>query len=124
MSFRICQIRQLELKTFPLRPSEDLPAREPKKCLVHGNTSGLRVRPFVFFMSESQAFFDETQVNLHLARRNRLPAQRDMGGKWAFEKQAGERGESRRLCWWLTASRYPSSARPLAPLFWLGGFPY
>ena len=46
-------------------------------------------RPFVVFMSESQAFFEESMVNLHLARRNRLPAQRDMGtGKWSFEKQA------------------------------------
>lgn len=45
-------------------------------------------RPFVVFMSESQAFFEESMVNLHLARRNRLPAQRDMGtGKWSFEKQ-------------------------------------
>ncbi|CAK9058918.1 unnamed protein product [Durusdinium trenchii] len=45
-------------------------------------------RPFVVFMSESQGFFDETMPNLHLARTNRLPAQRDMGqGKASFEKQ-------------------------------------
>ena len=43
------------------------------------------------FMSESQAFFEESMENLHLARRNRLPAQRAMDDeRWAFKNQAGD----------------------------------
>jgi len=45
-------------------------------------------RPFIVFMSESQGFFGDNPEDMHKARKNRLPLQRDMGhGKFAFEKQ-------------------------------------
>merc|ERR1712194_370376 len=45
-------------------------------------------RPFLAFMSESQGFFGDHHGDMHKARHNRLPLQRDMGhGKAAFEKQ-------------------------------------
>jgi len=45
-------------------------------------------RPFLAFMSENQDFFGDGRKDMHKARHNRLPVQRDMGhGKFAFEKQ-------------------------------------
>eukprot|EP00933_Yihiella_yeosuensis_P027564 TRINITY_DN21461_c0_g1_i1.p1 TRINITY_DN21461_c0_g1~~TRINITY_DN21461_c0_g1_i1.p1 ORF type:complete len:693 (-),score=119.14 TRINITY_DN21461_c0_g1_i1:72-2150(-) len=64
-------------------------------------------RPFLIFMSENQGFFGNGKVNLPLARRNKLPLQRDVGkGDYAFEKQV--------RAWYrsIALTSYSESVRP------------